>query len=150
MRGCFACLTASHALSISLGLARAKAQIAEVRTSLAMSFTASKSPGELIGKPASITSTPNFSSCLAISSFSWIFRVPPAACSPSRRVVSKIITRSVSDISFYPYFFSQGIISRNSLPTISSGCSSSMRLRALNVGRPAWFSRIHSLAKVPS
>jgi hypothetical protein len=44
-----------------------------------------------MGKPASITSTPSFSSWRAISSFSSRFRVVPAACSPSLRVVSKII-----------------------------------------------------------
>src|SRR5436305_9581507 len=36
--------------------------------------TASKSPGEVIGKPASITSTPRRASCWAISTFSAGFR----------------------------------------------------------------------------
>ena len=73
------------------------------RTSLAISLTASKSPGELMGKPASITSTPSFSSCLAICSFSWMFNAPPAPCSPSRNVVSKIITLSIEN-SLYSSF----------------------------------------------
>src|SRR5581483_3107213 len=55
--------------------------------------TASKSPGEVIGKPASITSTPRRVSCCAISSFSWVFSEMPGDCSPSRSVVSKISTR---------------------------------------------------------
>ena len=55
--------------------------------------TASKSPGEVIGKPASITSTPSRASCWAISSFSCVFSEIPGDCSPSRSVVSKISTR---------------------------------------------------------
>ena len=60
----------------------------------AIACTASKSPGEAIGKPASITSTPRRASCCAISSFSPVFSEMPGLCSPSRRVVSKMITRS--------------------------------------------------------
>ena len=54
--------------------------------------TASKSPGEVIGNPASITSTPRRASCWAISSFSCVFSEIPGDCSPSRSVVSKIST----------------------------------------------------------
>ena len=60
----------------------------------AIACTASKSPGEAIGKPASMTSTPSRESCCAISSFSLVFSEIPGDCSPSRRVVSKMITRS--------------------------------------------------------
>ena len=63
-------------------------------TSLAISRTASKSPLEAIGKPASITSTPISSSTAAISNFSSRFIEAPGDCSPSRRVVSKMMTRS--------------------------------------------------------
>jgi hypothetical protein len=35
-------------------------------------------------------STPSFSSCFAISSFSFGVKATPADCSPSRRVVSKM------------------------------------------------------------
>ena len=59
--------------------------------------TASWSPGEAIGKPASITSTPRRASCWAISSFSAGFSEMPGDCSPSRSVVSKISTRSVCE-----------------------------------------------------
>ena len=58
--------------------------------------TASKSPGEVIGKPASITSTPSRASCWAISSFSCVFSEMPGDCSPSRSVVSKISTLELS------------------------------------------------------
>ena len=54
---------------------------------------------------------------------------------------------------FYPfrpfYFFNHPIMARSFLPTSSMGCSASWRRRALNTGRRAWFSRIHSLANSP-
>ena len=62
-------------------------------TSRAIACTASKSPGEVIGKPASMTSTPSRASWWAISSFSCVFSEMPGDCSPSRSVVSKISTR---------------------------------------------------------
>ena len=58
---------------------------------LLISVTASKSPGEAIGKPASITSTPNSSNTLEICNFSSKLIEAPGDCSPSRIVVSKII-----------------------------------------------------------
>ena len=152
MRGCFAFFIASHARSIASASAWARAQIADPFTSSAIRRTASKSPCEATGKPASMTSTPSFSSCRAISSFSSILRVAPGACSPSRSVVSKMITRP----PFTPllpikiYLLSQGIIALSFLPTSSISCSASWRREALKLGRPAWFSNIHSRAKVPS
>src|SRR4051812_11463983 len=65
-------------------------------TSRAIARTASKSPGEAIGNPASMTSTPRRASCCAISSFSVVFSEMPGDCSPSRSVVSKMVTRFVS------------------------------------------------------
>src|SRR5579864_2836194 len=62
-----------------------------------MSCTASKSSGDELGYPASITSTFNCASCRAIMSFSRLPRRVPAACSPSRSVVSKMAT--LSDIA---------------------------------------------------
>ena len=62
-------------------------------TSRAMACTDSKSPGEAIGKPASMTSTPRAARARAISSFSPRFMLQPGLCSPSRSVVSKMITR---------------------------------------------------------
>src|SRR6185312_9760436 len=46
-------------------------------------------------KPASMTSTPRRASWCAISSFSPGFSEMPGDCSPSRRVVSKMMTRSL-------------------------------------------------------
>ena len=50
---------------------------------------------EAIGKPASMMSTPISSRKSATSSFSSKVMVAPGHCSPSRRVVSKMKTRSV-------------------------------------------------------
>src|SRR5258708_3139246 len=52
---------------------------------------ASKSPGEAMGKPASMMSTPRSTSAWAISIFSVRFMLAPGGCSPSRSVVSKIL-----------------------------------------------------------
>src|SRR5512143_911600 len=46
-----------------------------------------------------MTSTPSFSSCTAMRSFSAVFMLAPGLCSPSLRVVSKMITRSVMVLS---------------------------------------------------
>ena len=58
MRASGASWSASQARSMSSSLQRARPQIVEPRTVRAISRTASKSPGEAMGKPASITSTP--------------------------------------------------------------------------------------------
>src|SRR5690625_6723089 len=70
--------------------ARANAITDEFFIVSAIIFTDSKSPVDEAGKPASILSTPKRSNCLAISSFSSLFRFTPGDCSPSRKVVSKI------------------------------------------------------------
>ncbi len=93
MRGRSESLTAFHAASMSALLARASPAITGPCTSRAIASTASKSPGEAIGKPASMTSTCRRASCWAISSFSVVFSEMPGDCSPSRSVVSKISTR---------------------------------------------------------
>ena len=93
MRGRAACCTASQARSMSMRPARARPQTVERFTSLAISRTASKSPLEAIGKPASMTSTPISSSSRAILIFSSRFIDAPGDCSPSRKVVSKMTTR---------------------------------------------------------
>src|SRR5512137_702316 len=71
---------------------RASAATATPFVSFAIRWTASQSPGEAAGKPASITSTLRRTSWRATSSFSAAVRPAPGACSPSRRVVSKIRT----------------------------------------------------------
>ena len=83
---------AFQAASMSALWVRASPQITGPSTLRAIASTASKSPGEVIGNPASITSTPSRASCCAISTFSCVFSEMPGDCSPSRRVVSKIST----------------------------------------------------------
>ena len=104
MRGCAAPCTASQQASTSPGTARASPAMAEPRTSRAMSFTASISPGDEAGNPASMKSTRRRSSARAISSLSWAFSATPGDCSPSRSVVSKISTRST------PFFSDMGVL----------------------------------------
>src|SRR3954447_15315689 len=87
--------TASAARSMSAACARARPAITGPCTPRAIARAAWKSPGEAIGKPASITSTPSRASWCAISSFSFLFSEMPGDCSPSRSVVSKIRTWSV-------------------------------------------------------
>ena len=82
--------TACAARSISLAFARASPATTDPLTRSAISLTASKSPGDAAGKPASMMSTPSSTSASAISSFSSTVIVAPGDCSPSRRVVSKI------------------------------------------------------------
>ena len=70
IRGRSASFSAPQAASIHPEKARARPAITGPSTVRAIPSTASKSPGEAIGKPASITSTPSRASCWAISSFS--------------------------------------------------------------------------------
>ena len=85
--------TASPALRTSFSTARANEQTVDLVMILAMAFTDSKSPGLAAAKPASITSTPIFSSWRAMRIFSSLVMDAPGDCSPSRMVVSKIMTR---------------------------------------------------------
>ena len=98
--------TASAAAWMSSFLVRARPAMTGPFTVPAMSFTASKSPGEAAGKPASMTSTFIFASWRAIRSFSSLFRLIPAACSPSLRVVSNIRTLWFSVMSVSPFILS--------------------------------------------
>ena len=97
MRLRFAGLIASAQRSMSLSAARESPQITAFLERCAISWTAAKSPSEAIGKPASMMSTPIVSSSSATSSFSSWVMVAPGHCSPSRKVVSKMTTRSFSD-----------------------------------------------------
>jgi hypothetical protein len=86
---------ADQHLSISSLLVRARPQMvgpSDAPISSAIAWTASQSPGEAAGKPASMMSTPRRASWRATSSFSSFVIVQPGACSPSRSVVSKIRT----------------------------------------------------------
>src|SRR5208283_3368146 len=91
MRRLGAYFNASHALFISCSLALASPAIVAPCTSDAVLCTASKSPGDAMGKPASIMSTPSFTSCRATCSFSSTFMEAPGDCSPSLNVVSNIL-----------------------------------------------------------
>src|SRR5271157_54619 len=116
MRGRKAFFSAFHARSISGATARAMAAISTPRISSAISRTALKSPSELTGKPASITSTPNFSSCLAMSSFSSGVILAPGDCSPSLKVVSKTAIFCFSD--FMPHLYLTNHVARRRLPLL--------------------------------
>ncbi len=99
MRLRLAGLIASAQRSMSLKAARESPQMTAFLVRLAISCTAAKSPSEAIGKPASMMSTPIWSSSSATSSFSSWVMVAPGHCSPSRKVVSKMTTRSFSDFA---------------------------------------------------
>src|SRR5262249_4608105 len=99
MRWRLAGLIASAQRSMSLKAARESPQMTAFFERLAISCTAAKSPSEAIGKPASMMSTPIRSSSSATSSFSSWVMVAPGHCSPSRKVVSKMTTRSCSDFA---------------------------------------------------
>ncbi len=94
IRARWACRTASPARAMSAGIARARPAMVARLVRRAISETASKSPIEAIGKPASMMSTPIVSSSSATASFSSKVMVAPGHCSPSRSVVSKITIRS--------------------------------------------------------
>ena len=96
-----ASFNASIAFCTSFSLARANAQIVAPLTSRAIVCTASKSPGDAAGKPASITSMPRRARPFAISTFSGVCNATPGVCSPSRRVVSKKYTRFCSIIATF-------------------------------------------------
>ena len=65
--------------------ARASAATCTQGNSRLTASTASKSPSEAIGKPASRISTPSSTSFAAIRSFSGTVMLQPGDCSPSRR-----------------------------------------------------------------
>src|SRR3989344_2108866 len=52
-----------------------------------------------MGKPASITSTFKRANCWATSNFSAASMLQPGDCSPSRKVVSKMMTLSINYLS---------------------------------------------------
>ncbi len=95
MRALLAPLSASAERSMSRSLARASEQTVESLMWSAIDLTASKSPLELAAKPASITSTRSRSSWRAMRSFSSLVMEAPGDCSPSRKVVSNMMSLSV-------------------------------------------------------
>src|SRR4030088_1513007 len=94
MRPDFAFLSASIPRWMSRSLARHRPATVESLITPATACTASKSPFEEAGKPASITSTRILSSSRAMRSFSSLVIEAPGLCSPSRMVVSNMINLS--------------------------------------------------------
>ncbi len=86
----FAGLIASPQRAMSFSFARARPHTVLSLIVRAISCTASKSPLDEAGKPASITSTRSRSSWRAMRSFSSRVIEAPGLCSPSRSVVSKM------------------------------------------------------------
>ena len=95
MRPDLAGLTASSARAMSLSKARHRPATVESLMASATALTASKSPLEAAGNPASMTSTRIRSSWRAMRSFSSRVMEAPGLCSPSRKVVSKMINWSL-------------------------------------------------------
>ncbi len=96
MRGLRAPWSDSMAASTSSSFVRASDATTQ-STAWATARMPSRSPGDEMANPASITSTPRRSSCRAISIFSGADRAMPGDCSPSRSVVSKMRTVSVGE-----------------------------------------------------
>src|SRR2546429_251779 len=94
MRPDFAFFSASTPRWMSRSLARHRPATVVSLIMPATACTASKSPFEEAGKPASITSTRMRSSCRAMRSFSSLVMEAPGLCSPSRMVVSNMMSRS--------------------------------------------------------
>jgi hypothetical protein len=95
MRGRAAGFVASAEARMSAWLARDRLAITgpSLLKRRAMDCTLSKSPGEAMAKPASSTSAPSSCRASAMRSFSSRFIEKPGDCSPSRRVVSKMMMR---------------------------------------------------------
>ena len=93
---------------------RARPAITGPRISRAMRSTLSKSPGEAMGKPASMTSTPSSASACAMRSFSSMFIEKPGLCSPSRSVVSKMMMRSAAIVPKLGCSMVMTVVSRRS------------------------------------
>src|SRR5664280_1621113 len=96
MRGRLACTRLLAARSTSSVQQRARAATCAQGNSRLTASTAWKSPSLAMGNPASRMSTPSSTSFRAIFSFSGTVMLQPGDCSPSRRVVSKMYTRSLT------------------------------------------------------
>src|ERR1017187_2548347 len=96
MRGRLACSRLLAVRSTSGVQQRASAATCAQGNSRLTASTAWKSPSLAMGKPASRMSTPSSTSFRAIFSFSGTVMLQPGDCSPSRRVVSKMYTRSLT------------------------------------------------------
>jgi hypothetical protein len=101
MRPLLAPFSASAARAMSRSLARLSEHTVESLIASAIAFTHSKSPLDDAAKPASITSTFRRSSWRAMRSFSSRVMLAPGDCSPSRKVVSKMMSLSVMVCSVF-------------------------------------------------
>src|SRR6185312_9139090 len=129
MRACRAGSSARAALSMSPSWQRASAHTVVSRSAPAISATAAKSSGEACGKPASRMSTPSASSACAMRNFACRFIEKPGACSPSRRLVSKMRTWSSSAFvaplapsACLGLFMGLGLAERKKNPASVAGC----------------------------
>ena len=77
--------------SISDLTARASPHTSAFNPCLTIDRIARISPEDTIGNPASIVSTPNSSNLIAICNFCSELTETPGVCSPSLKVVSKIL-----------------------------------------------------------
>ena len=129
MRPRLAYFRASAAQSMSFSTARVRAQIVGHVTAFEISMTELKSPGLEIGNPASITSTPNCSSCFATCIFSTVFNWHPGTCSPSRSVVSKIYNLSLILICVLRYYLNRKNLSHYLVGVSEKGFSFHLLIR---------------------
>ena len=107
MRGRLALARALAARSMSPVWQRARAATVTPPNSCPIRSTASKSPSEAMGKPASIASTFSSTSLRAMRIFSGTVMLQPQDCSPSRRVVSKMKTRSLMGVGPFRWHSSE-------------------------------------------
>ena len=143
---------------MSSRLQRARPQMIGPCTSRATAFTLSQSPREAAGKPASMTSTPRSASARATRSFSGCAMLHPGDCSPSRSVVSKIMTRSRWDMGITSHE-RRGLLAATLFQPRHAGAQFLADLLELviEIGlherlyslRPPAFSAIHCLANLP-
>ncbi len=115
------------AASMSVSVARARPHTSAFKPCFAIALMACISPCDTIGKPASIASIPSSSSLIATCTFCSGVMVTPGVCSPSLRVVSKILTLLwpllfVVDDDFFAVAFKfprlLGVLKRLSLPAV--------------------------------
>src|ERR1017187_9416075 len=104
MGGRLACTRDLAARSTSIVQQRPSAATCAHRNSLLTAYTASISPYDTIGNPASTMSTPSSTSFRAIRSFSGTVMLQPGDCSPSRNVVSNMYTRSLMEIHHHRHY----------------------------------------------
>src|SRR5471032_1224002 len=112
--------SASAARAMSRSLARDSEQMVDSRTTEAIALMDSKSPCDAAAKPASMTSTRRRSSCLAMWTFSSLVIDAPGDCSPSRKVVSKMMRRLDELLMIAPWLMLRCLNSQGLPPSCSA------------------------------